>query len=111
MLGDCRERRLAEAWKPFIPNLAPVINSMVKEAIPRTNPQSFAAAMAIVHSRRLDSIKQLSEILAPTIVVPGNDVRHNSNLANKYSALISNCTISSPIEWRYRKITRLNSSQ
>ena len=72
---------------------------MVKEAIPRTNPQSFAAAMAIVHSRRLDSIKQLSEILAPTLVIPGNDVRHNSNLANQYSALILNCNIGSPIEW------------
>lgn len=94
-----RMEGLAEAWQPFFSNLAPVINSMVKEAIPRTNPDSFAAAMAIVHSRRLNSSKQLSGILAPTLVIPGNDMRHNPNLANEYSTLISNCYVGKPIEW------------
>lgn len=103
MLERCsevaRKDGLVEAWKPFLPHLTRVINSMVQEAIPRTNADSFAAAMAIVHSRRLENSKQLSRIFAPTLIIPGNDVRHNSNLASLYSTLIPKCDVGSCIEW------------
>lgn len=97
---------LHEAWKPFMPNLSVVINSMVKEAIPRTNAYSFSAAMAIVYSRRLDTAKQLSDILAPTLVIPGNDERHDSDIGNEYLALIPNCYIGETINWN--KINTVN---
>ena len=57
MLERCSEvatdKGLVEAWKPFLPHVTSVLNSMVQEGIPRTNAESFAAAMAIVHSRRI----------------------------------------------------------
>ncbi|MEJ6982387.1 alpha/beta hydrolase [Pedobacter sp. P351] len=97
---DARQDGLIEAWKPFLPHLAPLINVMVQEAIPRTNAESFAAAMAIVHSRRLESWKQLSKIIAPTLVIPGSDVRHDSSIGSQYLDLIPNCYLGNPIDWQ-----------
>lgn len=94
-----RKEGLEEAWKPFIANLTPVISSMVSNAISRTNPDSFAAAMSIGHSRRLESRKQLSQIIVATLVIPGNDVRHDSDIGEQYSDLINTCFLGSSIDW------------
>lgn len=90
---------LTAAWKPFMAELSPVIISMVIEAIPRTDPNSFSAAMNIVHSRRLANAQELSSILAPTLIIPGNDVRHTPQNGDQYLALISLCTLGIPFNW------------
>jgi 3-oxoadipate enol-lactonase len=90
---------LEEAWKPFMPHLTPVINSMVKEAMPRMNAHSFSAAMAIVYSKRLESSNQLLNISAPTLVIPGNDTRHASDIGKTYHSLISKCFIGHEVNW------------
>lgn len=103
MMDRCAEvaitKDLERAWQPFMKDLAPVITKAVRESFLRTNPKSFAAAMAIVHSKRLDSIKQLSRINAPLLVIPGNDKRHNSNSSNIYLGLVSNCQLGEPFDW------------
>ncbi len=103
MLAQCGEVALkvglTEAWKPFLPHLTRVINSMVQEAIPRTNAASFAAALAIVCNKRLESHVQLSKIVAPILIIPGNDDRHSSTIGQQYEALIPNCTLGRPIPW------------
>ncbi len=74
MFDNCAEtaknQGLDKAWEPFLTQLAPVINFMVKDAIPRTNAESFSAAMAIVHSQRLECEQQLASIIAPTLIIP-----------------------------------------
>lgn len=103
MMDNCAEiavnKGLESAWQPFMKDLAPVITKAVRESFLRTNPKSFAAAMAIVHSKRLDSIKQLSDITAPLLIFPGNDNRHNSNSSNIYRELVANCHLGEPFDW------------
>lgn len=103
MMDRCAEvaitKDLESAWQPFMKDLAPVITKAVRESFLRTNPKSFAAAMAIVHSKRLDSIKQLSGISAPLLVFPGNDKRHNSNSSNIYMELVANCQLGEQFDW------------
>jgi pimeloyl-ACP methyl ester carboxylesterase len=103
MFDDCaataKNQGLEKAWEPFLPQLAPVINLMVKDAMPRTSPESFSAAMAIVHSKRLESHQQLTEITAPTLVIPGNDARHDAGLGHEYLELIPNCQIGKAVDW------------
>jgi pimeloyl-ACP methyl ester carboxylesterase len=41
-----RAEGIEAAWKPILPDLAPVIGAMVREAIPRSDPASVAAAAA-----------------------------------------------------------------
>jgi 3-oxoadipate enol-lactonase len=94
-----RTKGLAAAWEPFMDDLAPVINAMVREAFPRTHPESFSAAMAIVHSKRLDSVQQLAGIVAPTLVIPGSDARHSPQISKQYQAVIPHCTVGSPLNW------------
>lgn len=94
-----KKKGLAAAWKPFMADLSPVINSMVREAFPRTNPESFSAAMAIVHSKRLANVQQLSGIVAPTLIIPGNDVRHAPDIGEKYQALIPDCILGNSLNW------------
>lgn len=93
------EEGLADAWKPFMADLSPVIKSMVREAFPRTDPRSFSAAMAIVHSQRLTSVQQLREIQAPTLLIPGNDLRHTPNIGKEYRRYIPKCFLGHPIDW------------
>lgn len=94
-----RSEGLMAAWKLFIPHLIPVIASMVNDAIPRTHVESFSAAMAIVYSRRLESLQCLSDIIAPTLIIPGNDVRHNSDIGDQYLTRVPHCYLGNPIEW------------
>ncbi|MFC4872571.1 alpha/beta fold hydrolase [Negadavirga shengliensis] len=92
---------LEAAWNPFMGNLAPVIQSMVRAAFPRTDPRSFSAAMAIVHSQRLASWKQLSGIISPTLIIPGNDPRHNTDTGQQYLKFIPNATLGTGIDWQH----------
>ena len=69
------------AWEPVLPALAPLIGALVREAIPRCDPASLAAFCAIGHDRAFQSVDELRSIDVPTLVVPGADARHPSQLA------------------------------
>lgn len=96
---DARKKSLETAWQPFMQDLAPVIRSAVRDSFPRTDPQSFAAAMAIVHSKRLDSIMELSKIHAPLLVIPGSDIRHTTDSGNIYMELVPKCQLGQAFDW------------
>ena len=42
---------IEEGWKTILSDLSPVIESMVRDAIPRSNPESIAAAAPIGYDR------------------------------------------------------------
>ncbi|MBT2492925.1 alpha/beta fold hydrolase [Streptomyces sp. ISL-96] len=71
------------AWEPILPSLAPVIGSLVRDAIPRSDPASVAAACAIGRDRAFRSVADLRSISVPTLIIPGTDVRHPTALAGE----------------------------
>ncbi|WP_156839124.1 alpha/beta fold hydrolase [Novosphingobium aquimarinum] len=81
----CRVRKsgLEAAWQPILKNLAPVIGSMVREAIPRSSPDSIAAAAAIGRDRAFRSVAELAQIDVPALIFPGIDWRHPARVAKE----------------------------
>ncbi|MBB4917779.1 alpha/beta fold hydrolase [Streptosporangium saharense] len=71
------------AWTPILEHFPPVIGAMVRDAIPRSDPASIAAAAAIGHDRSFRDVGELAAITTPTLVVPGTDARHPTELAER----------------------------
>jgi len=71
-----RTEGIEAGWEPILDDLAPIIRTMVREAIPRSNAASLAAAAAIGRDRSFRSVYELAKINVPTLIIPGMDVRH-----------------------------------
>lgn len=76
------------AWAPILPELAPLIGTLVREAIPRSDRASIAAAAAIGRDRSFRSIDELAAITAPTLIFAGMDERHPAKLAEDLAHLL-----------------------
>lgn len=83
-----REEGIEAAWAPILPDLAPVIETMVSDAIPRSNPASIAAAAHIGHDRAFRSVGELAFIDAPALVISGMDHRHPVALAEAVAQIL-----------------------
>ncbi|MEU6312178.1 alpha/beta hydrolase [Streptomyces sp. NPDC047014] len=68
-------------WAPVLAAFPPLVGSMVRDAIPRSDPASIVAAAAIGQDRSFRSVDELATITVPTLVFPGTDPRHPSALA------------------------------
>src|SRR5262249_12268496 len=78
------------AWDPILQTLPPIIGAMVREAIPRSDPASIAAAAAIGRDRSFRSVRELAGVTAPTLVIPGIDWRHPTALAEEPARTLPN---------------------
>lgn len=76
-----RSTGLHSAWDLFLPHLQPLIANLVREALPRADAESAAAAAAIGHDRAFTSLDELALIITPTLVIAGADSRHPTDLA------------------------------
>ena len=85
-----RTEGIEAAWAPILPQLAPIIGTLVREAIPRSDPASIAAAAAIGRDRSFRSVDELSMIAAPTLIIPGMDDRHPRALAEALARTLPN---------------------
>lgn len=83
-----RQEGIMQAWKPILEDLPPIIGAMVREAIPRSHPESIAAAAAIGHDRSFRSVKELSKIAVPALIIPGIDNRHPTALAEHIAHIL-----------------------
>lgn len=83
-----RTEGLAAAWAPLLETFPPIIGAMVRDAIPRSDPASIAAAAAIGHDRSFRSIDDLAVIDAPTLIIPGTDPRHPTALAEHLARIL-----------------------
>jgi 3-oxoadipate enol-lactonase len=83
-----RTRSISAGWEPILPALAPVIGALVRDAIPRSDPESIAAAAAIGRDRSFRSVDELAAITAPALVIPGMDPRHPPALAEAVARLL-----------------------
>jgi pimeloyl-ACP methyl ester carboxylesterase len=85
-----RDEGIEAAWEPILPELAPVIGAMVRDAIPRSDPGSIAAAAAIGRDRSFRNVEELAGIAVPTLVFPGMDFRHPAELADGLARMLPN---------------------
>ncbi|MEU4225251.1 alpha/beta hydrolase [Nonomuraea sp. NPDC026600] len=76
------------AWAPILEHFPPVIGAMVRDAIPRSDPASIAAAAAIGHDRAFRSRDELAAVRPPTLVIPGTDPRHPTELAELVARVV-----------------------
>jgi pimeloyl-ACP methyl ester carboxylesterase len=83
-----RSDGIEAAWAPILDDLAPVIGALVREAIPRSDPPSIAAAAAIGRDRSFRSVSELAGITAPTLIFAGMDARHPAALAEELAGLL-----------------------
>jgi pimeloyl-ACP methyl ester carboxylesterase len=84
-----RTQGIEAAWEPILRDLPPVIGAMVRDAIPRSNPASIAAAAAIGRDRSFRNVEELAVITAPTLIILGADWRHPAALAEKMARVLS----------------------
>jgi pimeloyl-ACP methyl ester carboxylesterase len=70
-------------WQPILPDLSPIVGTMVREAMPSADPSSVAAAAAIGHDRSFRSVEELLVVEAPTLLFAGADWRHPAALARR----------------------------
>jgi pimeloyl-ACP methyl ester carboxylesterase len=83
-----RNEGIEAAWAPILPDLAPIIEIMVRDAIPRSNPASIAAAAHIGCDRSFRNVEELAVITVPTLVIPGMDHRHPVALAEAIAKVL-----------------------
>jgi 3-oxoadipate enol-lactonase len=83
-----RNDGIGAAWAPILDDLAPIIGTLVREAIPRSDPESIAAAAAIGRDRSFRSVAELATITAPMLIIPGMDERHPARLAEDLARLL-----------------------
>jgi 3-oxoadipate enol-lactonase len=76
------------AWAPILEMFPPVIAAMVRDAIPRSDPASVAAAAAIGHDRAFHDIDELAGTTVPTLIIPGTDARHPTRLGETLARLL-----------------------
>ena len=84
--GRVREAGLEAAWAPILEDLAPVIGAMVREALPRADAESLAAAAAIGRDRPFGAPAELYGLAMPVLLCPGADPRHPAALAEHLAA-------------------------
>jgi hypothetical protein len=64
------------------------VAALVREAIPRADRASIAAAAAIGRDRSFRSVDELAGLAAPVLVIPGIDERHPTALAEQLASLL-----------------------
>lgn len=75
-------------WEPILDDLAPLIRTLVEDAIPRSDPESIAAAASIGRDRSFRSVEELEKIRAKTLIIPGMDQRHPAKLAHQLGEIM-----------------------
>ena len=83
-----RNEGIEAAWAPILAELAPLIGTLVRAAMPRSDRASIAAAAAIGLDRSFRSVDELAGIAVPTLIIRGMDARHPAALAEQLARLL-----------------------
>lgn len=62
----------------------------MRDAIPRSDPDSIAAAAAIGHDRSFQSVTDLAGISVPALIILSIDARHPTALAEDLARILPN---------------------
>ncbi|MEU6480382.1 alpha/beta hydrolase [Streptomyces sp. NPDC047017] len=91
-----RTEGLEAGWAPVLSLLPPLVGELVRDAVPRSDPASIAAAAAIGHDRSFRTVGELAAITVPTLVFPGTDPRHPTALARQLAATLPDGHLATP---------------
>jgi pimeloyl-ACP methyl ester carboxylesterase len=91
---------LEVAWETWLPMMPEGMAAMVRDAFPRTDPKSQAAALrAIASQEPFERLEDIRALTMPTLVIPGGDPNHPSELGEQYRALLARPMISTVDMW------------
>ncbi|MCK2244738.1 MULTISPECIES: alpha/beta fold hydrolase [unclassified Crossiella] len=90
-----RTSGIEAGWAPILPQLAPLIGELVREAMPRADPASVAAAAAIGADRAFSGVDELAGMAVPTLIFPGTDHRHPPAVARELLGRLPNGRLAS----------------
>jgi 3-oxoadipate enol-lactonase len=91
---------LEAAWEEWLPMMPEAMAAMVRDAFPRTDPRSQAAALrAIASQEPFESLEEIRALTMPTLVIPGGDPNHPPELGERYRALLARPIISTVDMW------------
>lgn len=94
-----RTQGLEATWNQILGNFPPLVGALVREAIPRADPASIAAAAAIGRDRSFRSVEELHVIAAPLLLFPGGDTRHPVGLAERIAQVVPNSAMAPSDFW------------
>lgn len=86
---------LEAAWELFLPDLQPLIGNLVRDALPRADAASSAAASRIGHDRAFTDLTELSSLQAPCLIVAGDDWRHPEHVGVALADVIPHAELAS----------------
>lgn len=89
------EQGIAAGWEPILAHFPPIVGRMVRDAIPRSDAASIAAAAAIGEDRSFRQPEELLALTTPTLIIPGIDSRHPRGLAGKLARIMPAAELSS----------------
>ena len=94
-----RQQGPEAAWSPILPDLAPVIGSMVRDSMATVDRESAVAAAAIGYDRAFRTIEDLIPIDVPTLIIPGTDWRHPAALATRLAERLQSAQLAQVGAW------------
>jgi 3-oxoadipate enol-lactonase len=85
---------LQAAWQSWLPMMPEGMAAMVRDAFPRADPASQAAALrAIADQEPFERLDEIRALTMPVLVVPGSDPNHPRELGEKYRAVLPQPTV------------------
>jgi pimeloyl-ACP methyl ester carboxylesterase len=91
---------LEAAWETWLPTMPEGMATMIRDAFPRADSASQAAALrAIASQEPFERLEEIRALTMPTLVIPGGDPNHPPELAEKYRALLAQPTVIAVDMW------------
>jgi hypothetical protein len=91
---------LGTAWESWFPLMPPGMAAMVRDALPRADAESQAAALhAIADQEPFERLEELRALAMPTLVVAGSDPNHPPELAERYATVLADANVETLDLW------------
>jgi pimeloyl-ACP methyl ester carboxylesterase len=91
---------LATAWESWLPLMPPGMAAMVRDALPRAEAESQAAALrAIADQEPFERLEELGALTMPALVVAGSDPNHPPEIAERYASVLADATVETLDLW------------
>jgi 3-oxoadipate enol-lactonase len=100
MADTILSRGLGAAWQSWFPLMPAGMAAMVRDALPRADAESQAAALrAIADQEPFEQLEELRALEMPTLVVAGSDPNHPPELAERYATVLVDVTVAALDLW------------
>jgi 3-oxoadipate enol-lactonase len=89
MAKRIREEGLEAGWAEVLPRMPVGMATMVRDALPRSDAESQAAALGTIASQEpFERLADLAALEMPVLVIPGGDANHPRELGRAYQGVL-----------------------